>query len=229
MLPPLKTADDMSKQRSLITHTPITAKRRAEAAPARAEQDEKDEFGDAGIDDNDLAMAESGGFANIDDFDKETSIGTNPRGKAKPKHKARKASNQAAAAQDWEPRKLDNGKWACNHACKDKTACKHLCCREGLDKKPKPPKAKEVKKADHSGSDPKQTQLNMPTKKNYKLSAPATSGQTPKPPVSSAKKSASDPEIQNLERLHNSAKSNTCTVPLPVSYTHLTMPTKRIV
>lgn len=54
-----------------------------------------------------------------------------------------------------QPVLLSNGKWACNHKCKDKTAfssllshsykehtdqttrCKHFCCREGLDKPPK--------------------------------------------------------------------------------------------
>ena len=41
----------------------------------------------------------------------------------------------------WVPEKLDNGKWACNHKCKDKKICKHLCCREGVDKAPKPPKS----------------------------------------------------------------------------------------
>ncbi|CEN59366.1 hypothetical protein ASPCAL01817 [Aspergillus calidoustus] len=35
------------------------------------------------------------------------------------------------------PQKLDNGRWACNHKCKDKSVCKHLCCREGLDNPPK--------------------------------------------------------------------------------------------
>ncbi|KAL4798557.1 Sec63 Brl domain-containing protein [Aspergillus venezuelensis] len=43
---------------------------------------------------------------------------------------------------DREPEKLENGRWACNHKCKDKTSCKHLCCREGLTNPPKPPKKK---------------------------------------------------------------------------------------
>ncbi|KAL4892692.1 Sec63 Brl domain-containing protein [Aspergillus ambiguus] len=34
-----------------------------------------------------------------------------------------------------EGTRLDNGRWACNHKCKDKTT--HLCCREGLDKPPR--------------------------------------------------------------------------------------------
>ncbi|KXG53178.1 Nucleotide-sugar transporter [Penicillium griseofulvum] len=41
---------------------------------------------------------------------------------------------------EYEPVRLANGKWACNHKCKDKTSCKHFCCREGLEKPPKPPK-----------------------------------------------------------------------------------------
>jgi hypothetical protein len=41
---------------------------------------------------------------------------------------------------EWEPIRLPNGKWECNHNCKDKAHCKHLCCREGTDapRKPKP-------------------------------------------------------------------------------------------
>ncbi|KAJ5544601.1 hypothetical protein N7461_006905 [Penicillium sp. DV-2018c] len=42
--------------------------------------------------------------------------------------------------EEYEPVRLANGKWACNHKCKDKTSCKHFCCREGLEKPPKPPK-----------------------------------------------------------------------------------------
>ncbi|GAA5829644.1 hypothetical protein JCM11251_000232 [Rhodosporidiobolus azoricus] len=36
-----------------------------------------------------------------------------------------------------EPRPRADGKYECNHACRDKTSCKHLCCREGLDKPPR--------------------------------------------------------------------------------------------
>ncbi|KAI4220190.1 MAG: hypothetical protein L6R36_007797 [Xanthoria steineri] len=41
---------------------------------------------------------------------------------------------------EWVPTRLNNGKWACNHKCKDKKGCKHLCCHEGVDKPPKAPK-----------------------------------------------------------------------------------------
>lgn len=58
-----------------------------------------------------------------------------------------------------EPVRLPNGNWTCNHKCKDKTryvylllvvfqrrisvnfySCKHFCCREGLEKPPRPSK-----------------------------------------------------------------------------------------
>ncbi|KAJ7074112.1 hypothetical protein C8F01DRAFT_1360827 [Mycena amicta] len=39
-----------------------------------------------------------------------------------------------------KPEKLPNGNYKCNHACKDKTKCRHLCCRDGLPEPPRPPK-----------------------------------------------------------------------------------------
>ncbi|KAJ5086972.1 hypothetical protein NUU61_008279 [Penicillium alfredii] len=42
--------------------------------------------------------------------------------------------------EEYEPIRLPNGRWACNHKCRDKTSCKHFCCREGLEKPPKPSK-----------------------------------------------------------------------------------------
>ncbi|KAF2724757.1 P-loop containing nucleoside triphosphate hydrolase protein, partial [Polychaeton citri CBS 116435] len=67
--------------------------------------------------------------------------------------------------ESWVPTQLDNGKWACNHACKDKNTCKHLCCREGLDRKPKPPKARDIKKIVEPNIDPKQKQLSLSSQK----------------------------------------------------------------
>ncbi|KAJ5505400.1 Helicase C-terminal [Penicillium expansum] len=50
------------------------------------------------------------------------------------------AADMDEPVDEYEPVRLANGKWACNHKCKDKTSCKHFCCREGLEKAPKPPK-----------------------------------------------------------------------------------------
>ncbi|KAI9446595.1 P-loop containing nucleoside triphosphate hydrolase protein [Lactarius indigo] len=32
------------------------------------------------------------------------------------------------------PEKLPNGRYRCNHPCKDKSICRHLCCRDGVKK-----------------------------------------------------------------------------------------------
>ncbi|GLA79446.1 ATP-dependent DNA helicase MER3 [Aspergillus tubingensis] len=66
--------------------------------------------------------------------------------------------------------RLENGRWACNHRCKDKTTyyndpmskgkqliasrCKHLCCREGLEK---PPKANMKRSGDDDKDKDKKT------------------------------------------------------------------------
>ncbi|KAK7038046.1 ATP-dependent DNA helicase MER3 [Favolaschia claudopus] len=53
--------------------------------------------------------------------------------------KAKKAQNVKKAPTDF-PTKLKtmaNGNYACNHSCRDKTKCRHMCCREGLAEPPK--------------------------------------------------------------------------------------------
>ncbi|GAA5989083.1 hypothetical protein JCM10908_001151 [Rhodotorula pacifica] len=50
-------------------------------------------------------------------------------------------------------RQRADGKYECNHACGDKSKCKHLCCREGLDKPPvrrKSANGGSRSKADHN-------------------------------------------------------------------------------
>ncbi|KAH7343302.1 hypothetical protein B0J17DRAFT_764514 [Rhizoctonia solani] len=41
--------------------------------------------------------------------------------------------------------RLPKGNYACHHKCRDKTACRHLCCREGLPKPPPSPKSTKPK------------------------------------------------------------------------------------
>ncbi|KAF9527017.1 hypothetical protein CPB83DRAFT_908025 [Crepidotus variabilis] len=41
-----------------------------------------------------------------------------------------------------EPKLRADGKYECNHSCKDKTACRHLCCREGCSEPPPQSKKK---------------------------------------------------------------------------------------
>jgi hypothetical protein len=193
---------------------PVSKRASSKAKPGskrRASETGFDEFNDAGINDDDLALAENGGFENIDDFDDE------PRPSASTSRKKQGTSTaHDEEITTHEPRQLANGKWACNHNCKDKTSCKHLCCREGLDKKPKPPKAKTSKKEAENAVDPKQTQLSLSVSKKSK--APAATqllhsqqlAHAPAPDRNPPK----CPEMHKLNTLHNNAKSNTQPVPL---------------
>ncbi|QSS63303.1 hypothetical protein I7I51_00360 [Histoplasma capsulatum] len=101
-----------------------------------------DEFEDDGLDDTDLiAAAEDMDYHSIDESD----------GNGDPVH-ALISTRETASSRDIkeshtnksvEPVRLGNGNWACNHRCKDKTKCKHLCCRDGTDRPPKPSKKQE--------------------------------------------------------------------------------------
>lgn len=99
-------------------------------------QDEYDEFnGDRLGDEDMLAMAQSveqaegnydsDDFADIEDFER----------KKKPTE-----SSKTKQEEELEPVIMANGKWSCNHVCRDNQllkngqACKHKCCHEGLDK-----------------------------------------------------------------------------------------------
>lgn len=102
-----------------------------------ADSDEDDEFGDAGFADEEIIAAVktvetapqsdygSDDFADIDDLDNV--FGHN-------------GSKKSKEDDTLEVVKMDNGKWACNHACrggqplKHGQLCKHRCCHEGLDK-----------------------------------------------------------------------------------------------
>jgi hypothetical protein len=101
-----------------------------------------DEFGDGEIDDYDLlAAAQEAEFTSIEVLEKQMRSKTGQKWRI-----AGSKDQHETQAQPKEPVQLDNGKWLCNHSCKDKTACRHLCCREGLDKPPKVGKATTVDK-----------------------------------------------------------------------------------
>ncbi len=111
---------------------------------------DEDEFGDDGLDESDLlAAAQAAEFISIEVYEQQARAQTNKKGKSQAEHHEAK-----------EPVQLENGKWACNHNCKDKTSCKHFCCRDGLDKPPKVTKKKEATKSIEKPDD------NIPMKKN---------------------------------------------------------------
>ncbi|KAF1991793.1 P-loop containing nucleoside triphosphate hydrolase protein [Aulographum hederae CBS 113979] len=119
-----------------------TSRRRIESPRSQWERMESEEYGNDGVDDSDLVQAAAGledlDFEHIDDYSTSTAAATR-RNTAKNAGKSHHATNPATV-EDWQPTQLPNGKYACNHKCRDKTACKHLCCRDGVDKPPKAPK-----------------------------------------------------------------------------------------
>ncbi|KAJ7172122.1 Sec63 Brl domain-containing protein [Mycena filopes] len=82
-----------------------------------------------------------------------------------------------------KPKKMANGNYLCNHACKDKTKCRHMCCRDGLTEPPKQPK-----KRAGTTDDPKP---------DCSPAASPIHSKKPKKPVKRP-----DDTMQNLERLH---------------------------
>lgn len=131
---------------------------------------------------------------------------------------------QRKEEEGWQPTRLHNGKWACNHACKDKTKCKHLCCREGQDKPPKPPKKATKRPNTTNGTLEKnskskakdvakgQTQLTMRSTKDTLSSSPSSDSvseidltQEPKRPVKPSHTYRSR-ELESLQRLHSTVQ-----------------------
>jgi ATP-dependent DNA helicase HFM1/MER3 len=142
MFPAPKSPDPDTPQQ------PNTSRRRAETAkPTRKPSTTSEDFGDDGLDDDELLRAGVGDleFQHIDNFANPTDAITR---KNTAKNKPAKGKTQTmpinAVTEDGtkEPIQLANGKWACNHRCKDRDACKHLCCKEGTDKRPKKTAAK---------------------------------------------------------------------------------------
>lgn len=98
-----------------------------------------EDFDDGGLDDGDLLSAECVEVMDIDTFDDEYASLPSKNNQRDKKNRGN-PKKQRTDDEGGEPVQLSNGKWVCNHKCKDKDKCKHLCCREGLDKPPKPSK-----------------------------------------------------------------------------------------
>lgn len=168
--------ENHTQERSLGTSEkpPITVLGHVSTSRRRASDNISEDWGDGGIDDQDLFTVgnHDRGFLDIDDvdvvpFDHPRTHGQNRAGP--------RDSNIATSTFDNEPEQLENGKWACNHPCKDKRACKHQCCKEGLDKKPKPKKTKGPSIESGKGKqrwslEKNQTKLQTSTQKDRSLS-----------------------------------------------------------
>ncbi|KAJ3970368.1 hypothetical protein EV361DRAFT_802192 [Lentinula raphanica] len=108
-------------------------------------------------------------------------------------HDLTKRKPQPPAETTAAPKKLPNG---CNHPCKDKQACRHLCCREGLRDPPRARTGTVAKPASKPNVDDIEDQGKSRsfTSKNTKTS---TANQTkPNPRI--------DNTLNDIDRLHKS-------------------------
>ncbi|KAI7191105.1 P-loop containing nucleoside triphosphate hydrolase protein [Hortaea werneckii] len=214
--PATKGAEQTVEQRG--KQNANTTKRQASKGDINAASNISDEFDDAGLDDTDLALAENDTFTSIDELDLTMPDTSKKTASSKKSHSAQPISTT-------RPRQLPNGRWACNHACKDKVNCKHLCCKEGLEHPPHPPKPKQPKNKDAKAPlDPKQKQLFMNASKQTTLPSPLSSSTGKHNHVEETK------EGRSLAKLHSSVKGITPPVPLishrskPREQTASTMP-----
>lgn len=123
-----------TRQNNLRTEKPLEANKAGSSKPLQPDTVLDDEWDDGGLDDHDLIHVdpENDDFMDIDEFDNE--ILTN---KASIQVK-KKAMSELEGADS----KLGNGNFACNHPCKDKSICKHACCKQGVKRKPQTRKSK---------------------------------------------------------------------------------------
>lgn len=110
------------------TSTSAWARHELPKSPVDDTLHRESEFEDDGIEDGDLAMLAQPEAHNLDNQQRDSVL-------------VRQQAEQHIQGAVPRPR-LPSGKWKCNHSCKNKAICKHLCCREGLDKPPKATKAK---------------------------------------------------------------------------------------
>ncbi|KAI9654435.1 MAG: Sec63 [Alyxoria varia] len=99
-----------------------------------------EEFEDFDIPDEDMADAADAmaDFVDIDEVSGTSPIRSRNQVAVKGKQRAPAQLQPKPEVPQWSPVRLPNGNWECHHPCKDKTSCRHLCCREGATKKPKP-------------------------------------------------------------------------------------------
>jgi len=172
---------------------------------------ENDEFGECEIEDQDMVDVVAGvDFRHVDN------IATGSLGrKSRSNPQEQKVAN--AEGNVWNPERLDNGKWACNHKCKDKTTCKHMCCREGVDKAPKAPKSAFVsagslvdasmlpgRKDTHPPLPSKGKAIPSKTNAREDQSKIETLDLAHDPYIGTRTQSTSSRELQSLQRLHDS-------------------------
>jgi hypothetical protein len=125
-----------------------------------------DEWDDGGLNDDDFIGAEprEDDFMDVDALDQ-------PNSSLPTAGQSRNKTSTANTVDAPDEQRLENGNYRCNHHCKDRNACKHPCCKIGVEKKPRPKKIKD--------SEPSVTASNSKTSsKESKTSATANRSKT---------------------------------------------------
>jgi hypothetical protein len=191
-----------------------SSKHRSDGARFNCRREPSDEFGDNSLDDGDLLQAAGGisdlDFAHIDNYGTELSAQT-----MKITSKSTRPKQTGELTTMWEPKQFDNGKWACNHACKDKNACKHMCCRDGVDKPPKAPKSWQAfASVENQDVQPKATQKQKRLQKGQTTLKLA--GMRTKKPVSNAAASI----VEHLDLIEDSGRGSRGSMPAGLKQLH---------
>ncbi|KAH9864275.1 hypothetical protein J1614_010209 [Plenodomus biglobosus] len=187
-----------------LPHQANVSKRRNEASnPARRRSTTSDDFSNDGIDDDALLNVSLGDleFDHIENYANPTDIITRRntlKNKATEPKSCGNQTNPAIENEDGQPIQLANGKWACNHPCKDKTACKHMCCKVGIDKPPK--KKATVKRTPSDG--------NSGQSKQREISQKGTNTQTTLQLTASKRKSSAPVDELDLTHQEKKRKAN---------------------
>ncbi|CZR57128.1 related to ATP-dependent DNA helicase [Phialocephala subalpina] len=169
------------------TPSPSTGTKAGSTDDTNKVHNEVDDFGDDDLGDEDMLAALKGveatelpgsdDFADIDDIEAKT---TKPKKKTKPakRESTMKGSVKESMHNDpddtnetevLESVQMANGKWTCNHVCRDGAPCKngkpckHRCCKEGLDK---PRKLKKPSTKSQTNTDAKPSGKKKKTKKS---------------------------------------------------------------
>ncbi|EIW84852.1 DEAD-domain-containing protein [Coniophora puteana RWD-64-598 SS2] len=117
----------------------------------------------------------------------------------------KQAKLQGMSTADPEHRKTRlDGKYECNHTCKDKTACRHLCCRDGLSEPSKPSRKRSLpptQEPEPLSKKPKTAQVSQaqPTSEKIYIDSPKEKSSSKRPKTKAA------PVLRQLDTLHKNS------------------------
>jgi hypothetical protein len=126
-----------------------------------------DEWDDGGLNDDDFIGAEprEDEFTDVDVLD-QPNLNL---------PKARQSTSKTSTANTVDApneQRLENGNLACTHRCKDKSACKHQCCKAGIEKRAKPRPVKSKDSEPSTTESKSKTSSTSSTKVQSKLELP---------------------------------------------------------